>query len=125
MNPVTVEIQQTNITIDLIKENNQLIEIGFTGPQGPKGNKGDRGYSAYEVAVNNGFTGTEAQWLDSLGISVQRYPSIANFPNLGNPATVYLVDDESACYKWDADLLRYICVGRDWKDIEVIDGGHA
>jgi hypothetical protein len=34
--------------------------IGLTGPQGPEGD------SAYEVAVANGFTGTEAQWLDSL-----------------------------------------------------------
>lgn len=25
-----------------------------------------RGYSAYEVAVNNGFEGTEQEWLDSL-----------------------------------------------------------
>lgn len=25
-----------------------------------------RGYSAYEVAVNNGFEGTEQDWLDSL-----------------------------------------------------------
>ncbi|MBR6568823.1 MAG: hypothetical protein IKK75_00030 [Clostridia bacterium] len=25
-----------------------------------------RGYSAYEIAVQNGFEGTEAEWLDSL-----------------------------------------------------------
>ncbi len=25
-----------------------------------------RGYSAYEIAVQNGFTGTEEEWLDSL-----------------------------------------------------------
>lgn len=33
---------------------------GVAGPPGPEGD------SAYEVAVNNGFVGTEAQWLDSL-----------------------------------------------------------
>lgn len=33
---------------------------GGTGPQGP------RGYSAYQVAVMNGFVGTEEQWLESL-----------------------------------------------------------
>lgn len=38
-------------------------EIGATGPQGPKG---DQGLSAYEVALSNGFTGTEQQWLNSL-----------------------------------------------------------
>lgn len=30
------------------------------------GVKGDRGYSAYEVACQNGFEGTEAEWLESL-----------------------------------------------------------
>jgi integrin beta 8 len=31
-----------------------------------KGDKGDPGLSAYEIAVANGFVGTEAQWLASL-----------------------------------------------------------
>lgn len=32
--------------------------------------KGDRGKSAYEVAVDNGFVGTEAEWLHSLQVEV-------------------------------------------------------
>lgn len=46
--------------------------IGETGPQGPQGPAGTDGadgadgLSAYEVAVANGFTGSEAQWLASL-----------------------------------------------------------
>lgn len=36
---------------------------GGTGPVGPAG---ANGASAYEVAVGNGYTGTEQQWLDSL-----------------------------------------------------------
>lgn len=36
------------------------------GPAGPKGDKGDPGDSAYKVAVNNGFEGTETEWLASL-----------------------------------------------------------
>ena len=35
-------------------------------PVNIKGEKGEDGKSAYEVAVENGFTGTEAEWLDSL-----------------------------------------------------------
>lgn len=31
-----------------------------------QGEKGDPGDSAYQIAVNNGYTGTEAEWLDSL-----------------------------------------------------------
>jgi hypothetical protein len=40
--------------------------VGPEGPQGDPGDPGDPGLSAYEVAVANGYSGTEAQWLDSL-----------------------------------------------------------
>jgi hypothetical protein len=39
---------------------------GPQGVQGPAGTNGVDGKSAYEVAVDNGFVGTEAQWLASL-----------------------------------------------------------
>ena len=45
-------------------ENAQPVAI--EGPQGPAGAKGADGKSAYEIAQENGFTGTEAQWLESL-----------------------------------------------------------
>ena len=63
----------------------QLIGcVNITGPQGPKGDKGEDGpmgamgfaghdgadgkdgLSAYQIAVLNGFNGTEQEWLDSL-----------------------------------------------------------
>lgn len=49
-----------------------IVRTGPIGPIGDKGDKGDKGddgvdgLSAYEIAVNNGFIGTESQWLDSL-----------------------------------------------------------
>lgn len=39
---------------------------GEAGPAGPQGEQGERGLSAYEIAVNNGFKGTESEWLESL-----------------------------------------------------------
>ena len=41
-------------------------DTGATGIQGVPGNDGLDGESAYEVAVSNGFIGTEAEWLLSL-----------------------------------------------------------
>jgi len=38
----------------------QITAVGLAGPQG------EEGLSAYEVAVTNGYPGTEAEWLDSL-----------------------------------------------------------
>lgn len=40
--------------------NNLKAKLGF---------KGERGYSAYEIAVQNGFEGTEQDWLATLGTS--------------------------------------------------------
>ena len=45
--------------------------------------KGDEGDSAYEVAVANGFVGTEQQWLDSL------LPSIGTDPSTNNASDIY------------------------------------
>lgn len=39
---------------------------GPHGPQGPKGDQGIQGLSAYQVAVNNGFKGSQTDWLASL-----------------------------------------------------------
>jgi hypothetical protein len=40
----------------------RITNVGGSG----SGQKGDPGDSAYQVALNNGFVGTEQQWLDSL-----------------------------------------------------------
>ena len=37
--------------------------------KGKLGWKGERGYSAYEIAVQNGYEGTEQDWLATLGTS--------------------------------------------------------
>jgi hypothetical protein len=45
-----------------------LVETSVTGPNpgGPPGETGADGKSAYEIAVENGFSGTEEEWLISL-----------------------------------------------------------
>ena len=43
----------------------ELVESGETG-QGTPGKPGKDGESAYEIAVDNGFVGTEEEWLASL-----------------------------------------------------------
>lgn len=42
---------------------NVTVAQSGSGGQGPKG---DPGKSAYQVAIDNGFVGTEQEWLDSL-----------------------------------------------------------
>ena len=52
-----MEIDKTSINMGL--ENLSIIK-------GDKGDKGEQGDSAYQVALNNGFEGTEQEWLESL-----------------------------------------------------------
>ena len=51
---------------------------GIQGIQGIQGLKGDIGKSAYEVALNNGFVGSQLEWLDSLKANLMINPSVKN-----------------------------------------------
>lgn len=76
---------------------------------------GQRGKSAYEVAVDNGFTGTEQEWLESLkgkdgkdgvnGTSGTGEPVSMNFPTIKN-----MLDDRAILVDSDnlEDILRAI-----------------
>lgn len=68
--PATTDNYSTGIDWD---EATQTLTIHRTGSLGPLvkqltgiGGGGDDGKSAYEIAVLNGFEGTEAEWLESL-----------------------------------------------------------
>lgn len=59
--------QNTYVDNGLIRgEKGDQGDVGETGLKGDKGEKGDTGKSAYELAVENGFVGTEQEWLDFL-----------------------------------------------------------
>lgn len=76
---------------------------------------GQRGKSAYEVAVDNGFTGTEKEWLESLkgkdgkdgvnGTSGTSEAVSMNFPNIK-----HMLDDRAIIANSDSleDILRAI-----------------
>lgn len=58
-------------------------EKGEQGPQGPQGIQGEQGpqglqgLSAYQVAVNNGFSGSESEWIKSLKGADGKVPDIS------------------------------------------------
>lgn len=61
------EIGLTENDIVLIKgEKGDKGDPGENGADGQPGKQGADGLSAYQIAVDNGFTGTEAEWLASL-----------------------------------------------------------
>lgn len=58
-------------------------EKGEAGPQGPQGIQGEpgpqgpQGLSAYQVAVNSGFSGSESEWIKSLKGADGKVPDIS------------------------------------------------
>ena len=80
-----MSLKQVEVTYNSIKQNlvvtnpiaeewlrlrlNNLLHNGKDGLDGQDGAKGNQGLSAYEIALNNGFVGTEVEWLASLGSS--------------------------------------------------------
>jgi len=69
---------------------------GYTGSQGDTGYTGSTGLSAYEIAAANGFSGTEQEWLDSLGESLTVDPNAGLEITSSTITTVYntLISDD-------------------------------
>lgn len=82
---------------------------GRDGTPGKNGENGRDGKSAYEVAVDNGFVGTEQEWLESLkgrdGVSGTSEAVSMNFPRIKNMLDVRAINADSDGLE---DILRAI-----------------
>jgi len=68
----TISVTGVDITGEIpmgVDESSQEVQV----LAGREMYKGDKGASAYEVAVENGFKGTEEEWLESLKASDVHY----------------------------------------------------
>lgn len=109
--------------------------------------KGKDGLSSYEQAVKSGiFTGTEEefnnlykQWIESsqtaldaakkadaaaerLSLIVEK-DSFLEFPPIGEKGKLYIDKAKNKIYRWDEKMNRYVIVGSDYQDIQIISGG--
>ena len=77
-------------------------QTGPTGPTGQTGPTGADGKSAYQIAVDNGFTGTVTQWLEELkgepGTGLQVNAT-------GELAELHAYDDEKAGFVFAASVV--------------------
>lgn len=55
----------SNYNVEISADNTITVGLPSTG-SGVAGPRGERGYSAYDLAVKNGYTGTEKEWLTYL-----------------------------------------------------------
>lgn len=65
---IGVVIRGTDAAAEITGESpNQALNLTLPiGDPGPKGDRGSLGYSAFEIAVQNGFVGSQEEWLASL-----------------------------------------------------------
>lgn len=56
--------------------------------------------------------------------AVQEYDSFINFPTIGMKGQLYIDEENNSCYRWDDKELKYFCVGMDYTQIEIINGGN-
>lgn len=62
-----VSFSKTNRDFDMqFEENGQTFGVDYKDIQFVRGLNGENGKSAYELAVDNGFDGSEQEWLASL-----------------------------------------------------------
>lgn len=95
-----------------VKENSE--SAGVPGPAGENGKDGQDGKSAYEIAVDNGFEGTETEWLASLK-GEKGDPGTDGEDGQGVPAGG--TTGQALVKKSDADY------DTEWKTIETTSGG--
>lgn len=55
--------------------------------------------------------------------AVQEYDSFIDFPTVGMVGQLYIDEETNSCYRWDDNELKYFCVGTDYTQIEIINGG--
>lgn len=63
--------------------------------------------------------------ITAVSAQIEEYDSFESFPDPGKAGHLYIDREANKIYRWDTALERYLCVGSDYNDIEVIDGGNA
>lgn len=56
---------------------------------------------------------------------ILRYQSIHEFPNIGDESKLYISTSTNSLYRWDVTSIKYYCIGSDYNNIEVINGGSS
>lgn len=65
------------------------------------------------------------QALEDASQSEVKVNTVFDLPEQGLDNIVYIVVKDNAAYRWDENTNSYVCIGRDWMDIQRINGGNA
>lgn len=65
------------------------------------------------------------QALEEASQSEVKVNTVFDLPEQGLSNIVYIVVKDNAAYRWNEDTSNYVCIGRDWMEINRINGGDA
>lgn len=127
----------SNEDIALVPIDNNLLK-GEPGEKGERGEKGEVGLSAYELAVTNGFLGTEAEWLSSLKgdkgedgrslpIGFEYFTVNPNIPNGSLPlfGAEYSREVFPDLWEYAQSQTGYIITEEEWQALSNQNGGNV
>lgn len=129
---VTPSIRIGNVTegetanvVNVGTKTNLVLDFTMPAPKIVKGAQGDRGKSAYEVAVDNGFKGTEAEWVYSMvghdgksptirigSVTTGEIPSVKNSGTALDPILDFVLP---AAEKLERTVVDLTIAPDDWK----------
>lgn len=82
-------------------------------------------YFVLDTAILWRYSGEWIQITSQPTNHVVQMDSVTSFPLTGNENLIYIDKSENATYRWDNEGLKYYCIGRDYKQVEIINGGSA
>ena len=53
------------------------------------------------------------------------FPSYLQFPTIGKEGEIYIDTNNNKTYRWDDANIKYYCIGSDYNEIDIINGGGA
>lgn len=83
-----------------------------------------KNYQGVENEVTETVVDNKARMIEVRLKSLQ-YASRYAFPNIGSTSVLYVDVKENETYRWDEETKQYVCVGTDFKQIKIINGGTA
>ena len=54
---------------------------------------------------------------------IEQYDSLSEFPTLGDVFTVYVDKEKNKIYRWNNEDNYYYCIGSDYEQIKIVNGG--
>lgn len=111
---------QPNLDVGAEQREERNAEVNFLAPMlNLDGVEGTSYSASAEVVFAKAYKGEKG---DTGGGATFTAESVLDFPTIGEVDTIYIAKSENASYRWNDADLHYYCIGRDYNEIELIDG---